>query len=531
MGPVVEARIVELRRAHPGWGPRTIGYHLEREGIAPLPGRSSIYWCLVRHGLIEVRARRKTRADYKRWERARAMELWQMDIVGGVMLADGWKASIVSGVDDHSRFCVSAYVVRRATARPVCDALAKAMRAYGVPAQILTDNGKVFTGRFGPGNAEVLFDRICRENGIKHLLTAPRSPTTTGKVERWHKTLRREFLDGKVFADLDTAQAAVDEWVWHYNHDRPHQGIGMVAPNERFRLADSEAFEEPAVEAIGPVTTRRVARNGKISFAGYAYKVGVWLAGETVDVSVEDGIVSVSHRDVLVATHAQRHRPDRQAAALARAPRQRTQRPRQATVGQPVIRKVDSTGSISFAGASYRVGNAHKRRQVQLAIVGDVVEISSGGEVIKPIPSATTDHENTEPSPILAAEHVASTPPETLRQVEHDYRNQTVSRVPGLDISRRLRIGASRFAVMALDVERGRYGAGNVRETASKGHVNTLGLETMGKATRATSSACVSFVSPILTRSRGPSRSPTKPADQWGRSRQGGIRIQGVATT
>ncbi len=94
----------------------------------------------------------------------------------------------MTGIDDHSRFCVSARVVHRATARPVCDALAAAMRAHGVPAQILSDNGKVFTGRFGPGSGEVLFDRICRENGIRHLLTAPRSPTTTGKVERFHKT-------------------------------------------------------------------------------------------------------------------------------------------------------------------------------------------------------------------------------------------------------------------------------------------------------------------------------------------------------
>ncbi len=97
MAPVVEARIVELRREHPGWGPRTIGHRLEREGVVPLPARSSIYRCLVRHGLIEPQARRRKRADYKRWERARAMELWQMDIVGGVMLADGAKASIVSG--------------------------------------------------------------------------------------------------------------------------------------------------------------------------------------------------------------------------------------------------------------------------------------------------------------------------------------------------------------------------------------------------------------------------------------------------
>src|SRR5207247_3822727 len=144
---------------------------------------------------------------------------------GGVMLADGWKASIVTGVDDHSRFCVSAHVVRRATARPVCDALGKAMRAHGVPAQILTDNGKVFTGRFGPGTGEVLFDRICRENGIKHILTKPRSPTTTGKVERWHKTMRREFLDGEVFASIDEAHAQRERCGRYYNFEGPHQSL------------------------------------------------------------------------------------------------------------------------------------------------------------------------------------------------------------------------------------------------------------------------------------------------------------------
>ncbi len=95
-----------------------------------------------------------------------------MDIVGGVSLAGGGEAKIVSGVDDHCRFCISAFVVERATARPTCDALALAMRRFGVPAEILTDNGKVFTGRFGPGTGEVLFDRICRENGIKHILTS-----------------------------------------------------------------------------------------------------------------------------------------------------------------------------------------------------------------------------------------------------------------------------------------------------------------------------------------------------------------------
>ncbi len=384
MAVKVEAAIVEMRREHPGWGPRTIGSRLARQGVVPVPGRSSIYRCLIRHGLIDPKARRRRRADYKRWERTRAMELWQMDVVGGVRLADGSEAKIITGVDDHSRFCVSAYVVARATARPTCEALAVAMGRYGVPDQILTDNGKVFTSRFGLGPGEVLFDRICREKGIKHLLTAPRSPTTTGKVERFHKTLRREFLTGKVFADLAAAQTAIDGWVHEYNHERPHQGIGDVPPFERFRLARPSSV--PAPVGADPATTRKVGPSGRISFAGQVYPVPRWLAGETVEVAVDDGIVTVVHREVVIATHVQRHRPDKQAAALARPPRRPRAMPRQATVGQAVTRKVDTTGSVCFAGTSYRVGRAHRRRQVQVAIVGDAVEISSGGEVIRTHP-------------------------------------------------------------------------------------------------------------------------------------------------
>ena len=57
---------------------------------------------------------------------------------------------------------------------------------------------------YGP---EVLFDKICRENGITHRLTAP---TTTGKIERFHRSLRTEFLRGKVFSDLAPAQGELD---------------------------------------------------------------------------------------------------------------------------------------------------------------------------------------------------------------------------------------------------------------------------------------------------------------------------------
>jgi transposase InsO family protein len=389
---VIEARIVDMRRAHPGWGPRTIGYHLEREGVVPVPSRSAIYRTLIRHRLIDPQQRKRRRSDYKRWERSRAMELWQMDITGGVFLVDGSELKVVTGVDDHSRFCVSAKVVRRATAKPVCDALAEAMKVHGIPDQILTDNGKVFTGRFGPGKGEVLFDRICRENGIRHLLTAPRSPTTTGKVERFHKTLKKDFLAGKTFGSVEEAQSAVDGWVVEYNTERPHQGIGGVPPIRRFELAVVEPFQvivgdpdpadPPMVEMTERRVSRRVGKGGRISLATFPYHVGRWLAGETVDVVVTtDGLVEITHRGVLVATHARQHPPEAEPEVWRRQPRARPVRP--ATVGQPVVRKVDSSGGISFAGVSYRVGNPFRRQQVEVRVVGDTVEISQDGKLLR----------------------------------------------------------------------------------------------------------------------------------------------------
>jgi transposase-like protein len=139
MGPVVEAQVIKLRRDHPAWGPSRIVWQLERSGVVPLPGRSSVYRALVRHGLVQAKRRKRRREDYRRWERGRAMELWQMDVMGRVHLAGGLEVKVVTGIDDHSRFVVCARVVLRATARPVCQALAGALARYGIPDQILTD--------------------------------------------------------------------------------------------------------------------------------------------------------------------------------------------------------------------------------------------------------------------------------------------------------------------------------------------------------------------------------------------------------
>ena len=393
----VEARVVAVRVAHPGWGPARIVWQLERDGVVPVPGRSSVYRALVRHGLVEAQKRRRRRSDYRRWERGRSMELWQMDVVGRIFLSDGTELSAVTGLDDHSRFCVSARLVARATARPVCEALAAAMRTHGVPEAILTDNGKVFTARFGKGPGPVLFDRVCVENGVRHLLTAPYSPTTTGKVERFHKTLRAEWVrpNERRFATIAQAQTSLDAWVLEYNTARPHQSLGGHPPVQRFALAERSLtvldVEDSTEDRPAPPRTahrpagvaRWVDQRGLISLAGFHYRAGPSFAGEHVEVVATGGLVEIWHHGVLVASHVQRLRAD-QLDRLDRPERAIVaRRARQATSGATVTRIADGNGAVSFAGTMYRAGRAWARQRIDVAIVAGSVQLSIDDKVIR----------------------------------------------------------------------------------------------------------------------------------------------------
>jgi transposase InsO family protein len=432
----VEVRVIGLRWEHRDWGPDRICYQLAREGVMPVPGRSSVYRALVRNGLLDPAKRKRKRSDYRRWERGRAMELWQMDVMGGVHLGDGSEVKVVTGIDDHSRFVVCAHVVARATAGPVCDALAAALRRHGVPEQILTDNGKVFTARFGLGPGPVRFDRICAENGIRHLLTAPYSPTTTGKVERLHKTMRAEFfrLHEREFATIAELQTALDGWVVHYNTERPHQAVGMCPPADRFQLAQkvlpaavaddhnpSDPEPSPAATAEQtrpPGVSRWVDQAGQVSLAGFRYPVGRVFAGEPVEVVVTGGLVEIVHAGVLVATQVQHRRSDPHGLERQPVTQRRARRP---SVGPSVVRVADANGAVSFAGATYRAGRAWARRSIEVSLVAGSVQLAADGQLIRVHAArhdrakehgafATPNGRPRKPKPAPEADHVADLP-------------------------------------------------------------------------------------------------------------------------
>jgi hypothetical protein len=154
----------------------------------------------------------------------------------------------------------------------------------------------------------VLFDRICRENGITHRLTAPQSPTTTGKIERFHGTFRRELLNGRVFDSIADAQQQVDAWLTEYNTDRPHASLQRRTPAEVFNGRDPDAG--PAVKVDQALVrrdgdgwiSRRVASNGIISVAWQQISCGKYRAGETVDVHLRDGLVEIWSGNDLIRT-------------------------------------------------------------------------------------------------------------------------------------------------------------------------------------------------------------------------------------
>lgn len=439
-GGPVEALICELRRTHPRWGPRRLVHELARREVTPMPSRSTVYRVLIRAGLLEPVSRKRKRDDYRRWERSAPMQLWQLDIMGGVFLADGTEVKVVTGIDDHSRFLVCCHVVARATGRAVCTAFTAALQRYGVPAEVLTDNGKQFTGKFaGPRAGEVLFDRICRDNGIAHRLTAVRSPTTTGKIERFHGSFRRELLDDHdPFNSIGHAQAVIDNWITGYNLDRPHQALDMATPVDRFtatnpeheqqtealplvlpaelQVIDGRPQSEPQIDPIplrtlrlndmgpAPVATRitveldkTVPASGNLSVKGQQVWLGPDRAGTPVTLRITTAYLQVLLAGVLIKTVASKLAASDLHAlvftGLARIIETDTTPAQQPASGViEVERTVNAAGCVGLANKAVSIGFGLAGRRVVLRFATGVMTVLDPADrtLLRSMPSPLT---------------------------------------------------------------------------------------------------------------------------------------------
>jgi len=271
---LLEAAVLRVRDESNGaWGGRKIGKVLEREGLTPTAlAASTITEVLRRHGRLE-RSAGEHPGPCRRFERAEPNELWQMDFKGHFGMGQGGRCHPLTVLDDHSRYCLEIGALGDEQDGSVRARLTAAFRRYGLPLAMLADNGSPW-GDSGGGPFTKLGVWLLRL-GVRLSHGRPSHPQTQGKDERFHRTLKAEVLQGDSFADLAACQRAFDRWRTRYNHERPHEALGMAVPADRYRISP-RAYPEslPPIEYGPGDAVRKVAHDGHFRFKGRLWRAG-----------------------------------------------------------------------------------------------------------------------------------------------------------------------------------------------------------------------------------------------------------------
>jgi transposase InsO family protein len=225
----VRRKVVGLKQAHPEYGARRIVDVLKRFFLIRT-SPATVHKTLSEEGLVQKAKRRPQKNPPKPrfFERARPNQMWQSDIM--TFRLGGRNAYLIGFLDDYSRYVTSLGLYRSQTAEHVLETYRRGVAEYGVPREMLTDNGRQYTNWRG----KTRFEREMKKDRIRHIRSRPHHPMTLGKIERFWKSILGEFLQR---AQFDSFQQAVERtalWTQYYNHKRPHQGIGGLCPADRF---------------------------------------------------------------------------------------------------------------------------------------------------------------------------------------------------------------------------------------------------------------------------------------------------------
>ena len=153
--------------------------------------------------------------------------------VGKLRDVSGWEYVHIA-VDDYSRLAYAEVLddERATTAAGFLRRAVAFYRRHGITVEgVLTDNGSCYRG--------TLHALACRKLGIRHLRTRPYRPQTNGKAERFIRTLLAGWAYGAIYGSSNERTAALDGWLWHYNHRRRHSALGHQPPVSRTNLLGS----------------------------------------------------------------------------------------------------------------------------------------------------------------------------------------------------------------------------------------------------------------------------------------------------
>ena len=228
--PVVKARITAVKERNPAFGIKRISQVLRRVFMLKA-SRETVRRTLHRERLIGPRAKKINRKPKKIhfFEADAPNRMWQSDITRFEILRNE-NAYIVGFIDDHSRYITGLGVYMLQKAENVLEVYRRAVVEYGAPKEMLTDNGRQYVNWKG----KTQFEKELKRDGVEHLRSQPHHPQTLGKIERFWKTIKEEFLDRAIFENFEQARERIAFWVKYYNHQRPHQGIDGMCPADRY---------------------------------------------------------------------------------------------------------------------------------------------------------------------------------------------------------------------------------------------------------------------------------------------------------
>jgi transposase InsO family protein len=221
-----EKAVLDVWKKNTGYGPGQVRNQLRRQGITI--SIVTIRKILEGNGYKTPQKAGKPKACH-RYEATRPLELAQMDILERYI--NKLKVYVIILIDDYSRFILGFHILEKTSVDSIIDLVDKAIQRYGKMGEILTDRGFVFYSWRGINR----FEKWLEVSRVDHIHASPHHPQTLGKVESLNRRIQSELFKQQRFSTLGHAARGVEEWVEHYNYNRPHQGIGgVLTPSERF---------------------------------------------------------------------------------------------------------------------------------------------------------------------------------------------------------------------------------------------------------------------------------------------------------
>jgi transposase InsO family protein len=268
----MEQAVLQLRQQHPAWGARKIARCLRDRGLSEVPAPSTVTAILRRHGQLSVAASAAA-TPWQRFEHEQPNSLWQIDFKGHFDTATQ-RCHTLTLLDDHSRYDLALDACANQQGASVQPRLEQVFRRYGLPVGVNADNGAPWGSSREVEHGLSQFSVWLIRLGIRVSHSRPYHPQTNGKLERFHRSFDAEVLAGRAFRDLAQAQAAFTAWRAVYNHERPHEALGLDTPAQHYR-ASPRPFPErlPSIEYAEGDEVVEVRCNGELRFRGHRFKV------------------------------------------------------------------------------------------------------------------------------------------------------------------------------------------------------------------------------------------------------------------